>query len=103
MFEIDGRKFELTYTIGKVKAIESVMGGALLPVIVHGILMPPIETLQTILMYGMREIGGSDSMSVEEAEAVAEKVICAYGVVDPMKAAVEALRRDCGFLFLVNS
>lgn len=100
MFNIDGKDYELKYSLKRVEMIERATGGSVMASLVNSKGMLSISEVKTFLAYGLKGTGDGDGhISIQQGEKYAEGLIESLGYAPVVAPIMEALERDCPFLF----
>lgn len=98
---VNGKNYELAYTIGRVSLYESEAGIPLMFSVARSEGLLGVAQLVTLVACGLKTAGGTH-LSLDEGLAVAEAHLKDAGYNVLTAEANEALERDCGFLFKVK-
>lgn len=99
MFEINGNTYDLRYTIKRLEMIEKVNGVGVVSSLSQNNGMLSITELKNFLGYGLINDKGN-YISPQQGIEYAEALIQSEGYVKVSIVVVEAIERDCSFLFL---
>lgn len=101
MFEINGNMYDLRYTIKRLEMIERVTGKGTMSCLVHDNGMLAISELKNYLGYSLINDKGN-YISPQQGIEYAETLIQSEGYERVLTVVLEALQRDCSFLFPKN-
>lgn len=96
MIEYDGTSYELAYGRKRIEVAEASLGKSILAVFSD---RPTIKDLVIAMACGMRREGESAWMNPKQASKVAEECVEELGYATCYQQTIEAIDRDCGFLF----
>ena len=100
MFTIDGKDYELRYSLKRVEMIEKATGGSMMASLVNNKGMLSIGEVKTFLSYGLKGMDEGDGhVSIPQGEKYAEQLLETLGYAPVIAPIMEALERDCPFLF----
>ena len=102
MFEIDGKTYELKYSIGRIKAIEQAIDDSVMGVLQRDKGMLSLANLCVMFAYGLKESGSDFFVPPKTGMEYAEKLIESDGYVALNMAVIERLQEDCPFFFRVD-
>ena len=98
MLEIDGKTYELKYTVGRIRMIEDTLGISLMSTMVNSKGMLTISQLCNFIAFGLKE-AGKDYIDFNEGMKIADKLLEEKGYVNLNVMVIEAVQRDCPFFF----
>lgn len=101
MFEINGNTYELRYTIKRLELIEKITGKGTMSCLVQSDGMLSISELKNYLGYALINDKGN-YISPQQGVEYAEALIQSEGYERVAIVVLEALQRDCSFLFPKN-
>lgn len=96
-FEVNGVSYVVRYTTGRVKMFEA-QNRSLMSIFAMSGGAPSISELESMLAYGMCVEGG-EFVNPKEAVAMASRLVEERGYWPVYEVVVDALGRDCNFLF----
>ena len=99
MIEIDGKRYELKYSLKRVELIENVTGKPMMAEINQNTAMMGLTALKTYFAYGLKEEGSDIFVPTQKGIDMAEKLIEAEGYLNVTAEVLTALERDCPFFF----
>ena len=99
MFEVKGKQYDLKFNLKRIELIENAINGSLVAVLASTNGMLPIGALKATLAYTMKETGSDSFVSFKQGQEMAESLIEANGYTSVVTEVIEAVQRDCGFLF----
>lgn len=103
MFEFNGDKYELHYTIGRLKLIEKVTGQSAMALLSSGGTgMISLTALESFMVYGLKEVGADAFLPPKAAGEIFDGMLTEQGYAYCVKAVTEALMKDVPFLFRVS-
>ena len=96
-FEVGGESYVVSYTAGRVKLYEQSNRPIMAMFAMNGGTLSLVE-LESLLAYGLRKEGGA-FVNPRRGLAMAEKLIEQNGYFPVYEVVIDALGRDCDFLF----
>lgn len=96
---LNEKKYELKFSIGRVKLIEKRIGGSLLSEIVktNGVLS--LETLESCITYGLKKVDTVGYLPMQNAMKLAEEYMEAEGYSKAIADVTNQISEDLPFLF----
>lgn len=98
MLEINGKTYELKYTVGRIRMIEDTLGISLMATMVNANGMLSISQLCTCVAFGLREMG-KNYVDFNEGIKIADELLEKKGYANITTTVIEAVQRDCPFFF----
>lgn len=98
MLEINGKTYELKYTVGRVRMIEDTLGISLMSTMVNANGMLSISQLCNFIAFGLKE-NGKDYVNFNKGMKIADELLEKKGYANLNVMVIEAVQRDCPFFF----
>ncbi len=95
---VDGKTYDLEYSLEQLMNYERAGYPPVLLAVYNYQNMLSVTVLMGLLTYGLKAQDG-DHLDPEEAGVIAGKILMSKGADECVKRIMDALRRDCGFLF----
>lgn len=100
MFTIDGKEYELKFSLKRIDMIEAVTGGSVMNALVGTKGMLSLAEIRAFMSYGLKGTGeGEGYVSPPQGAKYADILIEELGYTSVVAPIMEALERDCPFLF----
>lgn len=99
MFEVEGKKYELKYTLGRIELIERSLKDSIMHIMAARDFSLSISEMKILAGYALQEIGTDTYISAQNGLDMAEKLITNNGYPTVMQCITETLMRDCPFFF----
>lgn len=98
MFELEDKILDLKFDIRSISQIERMTGGGVMAAMVNNSAMFTINEMQTYLGVGLIDDAGK-RFNFKQAQNIGMDLIQQEGYVTMCSAIIDALERDCPFLF----
>lgn len=98
VFEIKGRKYRIGYNLQRLQLAEQMAKSATMAILTANNGMLSLQELMIYFACGLCELGGK-YIKPQKGLEFAEKYLKKHGYVQMNVQVVEAIQRDCGFLF----
>ena len=98
MLEINGKTYELKYTVGRIRMIEDTLGISLMSTMVNSKGMLSISQLCNFIAFGLKE-NGKDYVDFNKGMKIADELLEKKGYANITTTVIEAIQRDCPFFF----
>lgn len=100
MFTIDGKDYELKYSLKRIDMIERATGESAMASLINSKGALSIAEIKTYIGYGLKGADDGDGfVSIPQGEKYAEQLLETLGYAPVLAQIMEALQRDCPFLF----
>lgn len=98
-FDVDGKTYEIKYTIGQVKTYENMhRGRGIMATFVDNGGALSLQELIDLAACGLKVQGGG-FVSIRQGQEMAENLLQENGYSSLLDAVLSAIQRDCGFFF----
>ena len=99
MLDINGKTYELKYTVGRIRMIEDTLGISLMATMVNANGMLSISQLCNFIAFGLKEKGKEGYVDFNEGMKIADELLEKKGYANLNVMVIEAVQRDCPFFF----
>lgn len=99
MFNFDEKDFELKYSANRLELIEKATGQSVMGNLASNNAMLSLADTKTFFAYGLRNVETGQYVAPSQGAKYAEEQL-EKGYTSMIEAIVEAIERDCDFLFL---
>lgn len=99
MVEINGKSYELKYSLQRVELIENATGTSIMAMFQKNNGLMSINELKIYFGYGLKEEGSDIFVNPKKAIDIAEELIEKEGYTEVVTNIMNALQRDCPFFF----
>lgn len=98
MLEINGKTYELKYTVGRIRMIEDTLGISLMATMINTNGMLSISKLCNFIAFGLKE-NGKDYVDFNKGMKIADELLEKKGYANITTTVIETIQRDCPFFF----
>lgn len=99
MFEVNGNRYELKYSLKRIELIENAVGMPTMAELNAHQGLFGITALKSYFAYGLKEEGADAFVPPKKGMEIAEELIETEGYMAVNGAVLESLERDCPFFF----